>query len=41
MYKYMIQEQVTALIDASNTKWTLLEVEEMLIKNYGYNVGIV
>lgn len=36
LHKYMLQEQVDTALDGSNTTWHLMDVEKILIDNYGY-----
>lgn len=35
-YKFMIANQYNVATDASGTVWHLLDVEEILVKEYGY-----
>lgn len=36
IYQYMLKNQVQTAVDASETMWHLLDVEDILIKEYGY-----
>lgn len=36
LYRYMLEGKLDTAIDTSNTIWHLVDVEEILVKNYGY-----
>ncbi len=36
LHKYMIDNKLDTAIDTSNTVWHFLDVEEVLIKSFGY-----
>lgn len=36
IYRFMIDNQVQVAFDPSDTLWNILDVEDILIKEYGY-----
>ncbi len=36
LYRYMLNNNLNCALDTSNTVWHLQDVEEILIKEYGY-----
>lgn len=36
LYKYMLDNHIDSALDGSNTVWHLMDVEGILIKEYGY-----